>query len=89
MRIIKKYYMNETHNIESENLGKFTLTLKRQDNEKNIIITGGAKGIGRCCIEKFLINNYNVIVIDKILKKILIIIVAIFLQSLRPESVYQ
>ena len=29
MRIIKKYYMNETHNIESENLGKFTLTLKR------------------------------------------------------------
>ena len=29
MRIIKKYYMNETNNIESENLGKFTLTLKR------------------------------------------------------------
>mgnify|MGYP004616808029 CR=1 FL=1 len=37
--------------------------------KKNIIITGGAKGIGRCCVEKFLINNYNVIVIDKILKK--------------------
>ena len=29
MRIIKKYYMNETNNIESENLGKFTLTLKK------------------------------------------------------------
>ena len=29
MRIIKQYYMNETNNIESENLGKFTLTLKR------------------------------------------------------------
>ena len=29
MRIIKKYYMNDTNNIESENLGKFTLTLKK------------------------------------------------------------
>ena len=29
MKIIKKYYMNETNNIESENLGKFTLTLKK------------------------------------------------------------
>lgn len=37
--------------------------------KKNVVITGGAKGIGKCCAERFLNNSYNVIVIDKILKR--------------------
>jgi len=29
MRIIKKYYMNEENNLDSENLGQFKLILKK------------------------------------------------------------
>lgn len=32
---------------------------------KNIIITGGAKGIGNACVKEFLKYNYNIIIIDK------------------------
>lgn len=34
--------------------------------KKNIIITGGASGIGKSCAEEFANNEYNVIIIDKI-----------------------
>ncbi|MCE7043760.1 SDR family oxidoreductase [Dyadobacter sp. CY312] len=33
-------------------------------NKKHVVISGGAKGIGRACVEVFLENNYKVSVLD-------------------------